>query len=61
MAAYTVTWTINIEAESALEAAIEARQYQEPGTEALVFDVVNDKSGESESIDLFDVPYLEIK
>lgn len=39
MAEYRVTWMIEVEANTPEEAAMKARKYQEPGTEALYFTV----------------------
>ncbi len=49
--AYRVTWAIDVEADSALDAARQARSMQSDGTSANVFNVVS-PDGESEQIDL---------
>lgn len=52
MTTYRVVWEIDIEADSPLEAAKEARACQHDATEALVFDVT-DSSGTTTVIDLY--------
>lgn len=54
MALYTVTWTIQVEASSPEQAALKARHYQRPGSTAVCFDVI-DETGESISVDLWDI------
>jgi hypothetical protein len=51
MQTYQVTWTIEVEAETPLEAAQLARESQEEGTEALFFEV-EDTTGAVTGIDL---------
>jgi hypothetical protein len=53
MTSYVVTWTIDVEADTPQEAAQLARDYQRPGTTAVVFDVT-DQSGETTSVDLWE-------
>ena len=48
MKEYTVRWEIQVDATSPLEAARAARACQEPGTEALMFEVL--KGGESNGV-----------
>jgi len=53
MAEYNVTWTIQIEADSAREAAKKALEIQRDFfSTATVFEVNRDDNGESETIDL---------
>jgi hypothetical protein len=52
MATYKVIWEIDIEADSPLEAAKEARACQHPATEALGFEVI-DAHGMTTFIDLY--------
>jgi hypothetical protein len=50
---YLVTWKINVEAETADEAARRALEIQrDPDSTATVFDVVDEETGESETINL---------
>jgi len=51
---YRVTWEIDVEASSPLQAAREARRFQMPGTEALVFEVRKRRGRKTETIDLLD-------
>ena len=54
MNTYTVTWTIELDAESAHAASVEALKVQrDPDSMATVFEVT-DKNGEVETIDLID-------
>lgn len=50
MKTYRVLWEIDIEAETPVEAAKRAREYQRPGTCALVFECIHD--GVSTLVDL---------
>lgn len=49
---YRVTWKIDVWAKSPKDAARQARKAQEPGTEALFFEVENPKTGYKELFDL---------
>lgn len=55
MPEYRVKWDIDIEADSPREAAKEALSIQrDPGSEAVVFEVVDTDSGEIFTIDLLE-------
>jgi hypothetical protein len=50
---YTVTWTIDIEADTVEEAALEAREYQlDSESIANVFTIKDKESGKTELVDL---------
>lgn len=49
---YVVIWKIDVEADNPLDAAREARCLQQPGTDALVFDVCDEKERLIEYVDL---------
>jgi len=51
---YRVTWTIDVEAESPVKAAIAARKAQEPGSSALVFRCVDKKTKKGVYVDLWE-------
>lgn len=52
MPTYEVTWTIEVDADSALEAAKLAREMQQDGTEALYFGTRRMSDGVIQDIDL---------
>ncbi len=53
MGTYHVTWEIDVDADSPLEAARQARELQRPGSSANVFDVLeHDSEGDIERFDL---------
>jgi len=52
MTEYRVVWEIDIAADSPREAAVKAREYQMPGTEALVFEVFPSDGVEHITVDL---------
>ena len=54
---YRVVWEIDVDADDPVEAAKQARKLQEPGTSALVFDVVG-KKGKKTRVDL-DSAYID--
>jgi hypothetical protein len=57
MPEYCVTWTINLEAESALEAAQEALlTHRDPDSTALCFTVQDLEDGLFQEVDLWLVP-----
>lgn len=53
MPEYHVVWEINLTADSPVQAAKLARQCQEPGTAAVIFNVT-DKDGNSQLVDLLE-------
>ncbi len=55
MSEYKVTWIIELEAESAIEAAKLALEiHRDPDSSAIAFDIIDLESGEMEAIDLDD-------
>ena len=59
MTEYSVSWTIELEAESAVQAANKARQVQiRPGTTAVIFAVDIGNPQGPEKVDLLDYPEL---
>ena len=57
MTQYTVTWEINIDAETPEAAALEAWEAQRPGSEATVFTVQRDACPSDETVvDVADLP-----
>lgn len=53
MTLYTVTWTIEVEADNHVAAAFAARRHQRPGTTATVFEVATEL-GEPVTVDLWE-------
>jgi hypothetical protein len=49
---YLVTWQIDVEATGPKDAARQARMAQDPGTEALYFEVTNTDTDVTHTVDL---------
>lgn len=55
MNGYHVIWEMDIDADSPLEAAVQARENQtRPGTWSVVFDVTDPRTGKTTRVDLLD-------